>query len=237
MITTAIACLRFRRVEGRSANRSSCRGLHRAATLLLGGVLWTFAIPAHAFLGIGDISFDPQSYGELVSIYDTLQQSQETLGRELQSLRRLEALTAHANQTTTRMRDPAYHALAAGLAANPADAAAGLNALAARIARQAAQDPGAAVSFRIERRQIDALRGLERLQRAAVRNVALSATDLGGRDSARVTAESAATLAALAAAAQERQRAAALEHLQAQVDERGLVAASGGIYRTLGSAP
>ncbi len=207
----------------------------KARSILLSAALLCAAGPAQAFLGIGDVSFDPQSYGELVSIYGALQQSAVTLAGQLQTLRTLRAMEQHAQQTYQQIRDRNYHALAGGLSSPLA--ADGLQAVRVRIRALMASDPADAGACRIELQQLDGLRRLQRLQQAAARNVAHASTDLSGRASARVTAESTATLAALAALAQQRQRAAALQHARARIDERGLVTASGDIYGALGAAP
>lgn len=209
----------------------------KTAAVALAAALICASAPARAFLGIGDVSFDPQSYGELVSIYDELQQSSVTLHSQLQTLRQLKAMTERAQQTYQRIRDKNYHALAGGLSSPSGQAAAGLQAERARIEALISSDPADAGAYRVELAQLDGLRQLQALQQAAAHNVAHSATDLGGRASARVTAESTATLAALAAMAQQRRRALALQHAQARIDEHGLVATSAGIYRSLGARP
>ena len=209
----------------------------KAAALVLAAALTCASVPAHAFLGIGDVSFDPQSYGELVSIYDALQQSSVTLDSQLQAVQQLKAMTERAQQTYQRICDKNYHALAGGLSSPSGPAGAGLQAERARIEALISGDPADAGVYRVELQQLDGLRRLQALQQAAAHNVARSATDLGGRASARVTAESTATLAALAAMAQQRRRARSLQHARARVDERGLVATSAGIYRSLGSGP
>ncbi|MHB8256717.1 MAG: hypothetical protein ACYDHY_16815 [Acidiferrobacterales bacterium] len=209
----------------------------KAASMLLTAALIGASAPARAFLGIGDVSFDPQSYGELVSIYEQLQQSSVTLDSQLQTLQRLKAMAERAQQTYPRIRDTHYHALAGGLASPPGQAAGGLQAERARIEALSSGDPADAAAYRVELQQLAGLQQLQALQQAAAHNVARSATDLNGRASARVTAESTATLAALAAMAQQRRRALALQHAQARIDARGLVATSARIVRSLGSGP
>ncbi len=209
----------------------------KAAPLLLAAALLGAASPARAFLGIGDVSFDPQSYGELVSIYNQLQQSAATLDGQLRTLRKLQTMTTRAQQSYRQVRDRKLHALAGGLGVPLAGANGGLGAVRLRIEGRRAADPADAGVYAIELRQLAGLQQLQSLQQAAAGNVERSATDLGVRASARVTAESTATLAALAALAQQRRCAAALQRARAQVDARGLVATSGDVYQALGTAP
>ncbi len=207
----------------------------RNAARMLAGVLLCAAFPAHAFLGVGDVSFDPQSYGELVSIYGELQQSAATLDDQLHTLKVLRIQMQRAQQSDPRVRNPRLNALASALGG--VSPSVPLSALKTRIDALRAADPAGAGVYAVELQQLAGLRQLARLRQAADSNVRQSTTDLGVRASARLTAQSTATLAALAVMAQQRARVSALQQARGQADERGVVAASGTIYRALGTVP
>ena len=198
------------------------------ALLALGGMR-----PAQAFLGVGDISFDPSSYGELVSIYSELQQAYSTLNHELAALQDIKDMTSRAQQTINSVRNKDYVALATSLV--PSTAIDGLAATRSRIETLLAKDPGNSASYGIELDQLSAMAQLRQLQSAAGHNLQRSALDLGPRDSSQVTAQSTAALAALAAAEAQRQSAQAAASAQADIDARSLVTGAGAIYRTLGA--
>jgi len=197
-------------------------------------VLALCGIPrARAFWGIGDVSFDPTNYGELVSIYSELQQAYATLTNQLATLQDIKDLTTRAQQTYDSVRNKDYYALAGSLAG--AATADSLQATRARIESLLDTDPVNSASYRIELQQLSGMAQLQRLQRAAARNVSQSSLDLNQRDSSQVTAQSTATLAALATAEAQHRSAQAAEQAQARIDAGNLVTGSGAIYRALGS--
>lgn len=189
--------------------------------------------PAHAFWGVGDVSFDPTSYGELVSIYSELQQAYLTLTRELTALQDIKDLTTRAQRTINTVRNKDYYALAAGLA--PADALDSLDTTRAQIEALLGKDPRNSAVYEVELQQLAGIAQLKKLQAATARNLGQSALDLSRRDSDRVTAQSTAALAALAAAEAQRRSTQTAAAAQAEIDARGLVTGASAIYRSLGS--
>ncbi len=189
--------------------------------------------PAHAILGIGDVSFDPTNYGELVSIYSELQQSYTTLTNQLETLQDLRSLIARAQQSYDSVRNKDYYALAPRLA--PALADHRLAAARARIEALLQKDPANRPAYEIQLRQLGNIAALTKLQGAASRNVGAASGDLDQRDSGQVTAQSTATLAALAATEARERTIQAAGQVQANIDAGSLVTGAGAIYRSLGA--
>ncbi|MHB8454003.1 MAG: hypothetical protein ACYDDO_04740 [Acidiferrobacterales bacterium] len=190
-------------------------------------------VPAWAFLGIGDVSFDPTNYGELVSIYSELEQSYTTLSNQLQTLQDLKSITTQAQQSYDSIRNKDYYALAGRLA--PALKLDAVSATQARIEALLNKDPANRPAYEIELRQLKNIAALMKLQGAASQNLNGASRDLNSRDSGQVTAQSAATLAALAAAEARSHSIKTAGQAQASIDAGNLVHGAGAIYRSLGA--
>lgn len=170
-------------------------------------IVFTFALavanPAHAFLGIGDVTFDPQSYGELGKIYQASMEMYKTAKQQLDSLASIEKKISEAQQAYDTLASFDLKQVAQGLKPDTSNTKsfAVMRAEVGRIEDSAGQNAGY-VSYQLSR--IDQLENLDILQRAAAKNTDQSTGKINQATSEQITAQSTATLAALGAAEEQR---------------------------------
>jgi hypothetical protein len=157
------------------------------------------ANPAHAFWGIGDVTFDPTSYGEIVKQYEQMVKMYETAKSQLDSLARIEQTIKEAQQAYDTLASGDIKNVVAGmkLDTNNAKTAAGLRAELANMENHGTQS----VSYvNYQMSMIGQLENLAALQKASSNNMQQSTGNPNAATSASITAQSTSTLAALAAA-------------------------------------
>ncbi len=196
-------------------------------------LLWLGAIaPAWAFLGVGDVTFDPPVHAELVSLLDQTLAIYRTALREVRRLQTVESTLREANRDA---RVIANGDLARyeeqGL---PAGLPRGLKSLLARTG--AASDNASAYGgyLRQQARRFGRLARLRWLRRGVRRDARLSATSLGVRTSGEVTARSTATLAGLAARRARSRERRAIRHAAERRNARRLPREAASLYRAFG---
>jgi hypothetical protein len=157
------------------------------------------ANPAHAFWGIGDVTFDPTSYGEIVKQYEQMVKMYETAKSQLDSLAKIEQTIKEAQQAYDTLASGDIKNVVAGMKrdTNHTKTAAGLRAELANVENHGTQS----VSYvNYQMSMIGQLENLAALQKASSNNMQQSAGKTNTVTSASITAQSTSTLAALAAA-------------------------------------
>ena len=203
-------------------------------TKLAACILAAFAVsPANAFWGIGDVTFDPTNYAELVKQLDQMKKMYETAKTQVEGLMKIERTIKDAQQ--------AYKIIASGdlktamgqLKVDPGNlkTAAGLRAELANLESKGTQNVEY-VKYQLS--LVGQLENLQALQKASSTNAQQSTGQMNVGTAAAVTAQSTATLAALAAAEEQRRVQEQYEKQKAakQVVD-GLDDASG-LYKAIG---
>jgi hypothetical protein len=203
-------------------------------TKLVAFILAAFAAsPAHAIFGVGDLSFDPTNYAELVKQLDQMKKLYETAKTQVEGLMKIERTIKDAQQ--------AYKIIASGdlktamgqLKVDPGNlkTAAGLRAELANLESKGTQNVEY-VKYQLS--LVGQLENLQALQKASSTNAQQSTGQMNVGTAAAVTAQSTATLAALAAAEEQRRVQEQYEKQKAakQVVD-GLDDASG-LYKAIG---
>lgn len=161
------------------------------------------ATSARAIIGVGDISFDPTVYGELVEVWTTLQEMYKTTKKQLDNVIEIQRTMDRAYKSYEEMRNfdlkEAYHR-----ATNFRKA--GDNARIGerlRVLRGNVDRVGSEVNYDVnflnsQRKRIMDLERLELVQKASEKNLDHVATDTDPTKAAVVTAQSTAVLAQLA---------------------------------------
>jgi hypothetical protein len=157
------------------------------------------ANPAHAFWGIGDVTFDPTSYGEIVKQYEQMVKMYETAKSQLDSLAKIEQTIKEAQQAYDTLASGDIKNVVAGmkLDTNNTKTAAGLRAELANMENHGTQSVSY-VNYQLS--MIGQLENLAALQKASSNNMQQSTGNPNTATSASITAQSTSTLAALGAA-------------------------------------
>ncbi len=161
------------------------------------------ANPAHAFWGVGDITFDPTSYGEISALYKKTIEMYENAKKQLDGLASIEKSIKDAQASYDTLANTDLKQVAAGLRpdSNNTKTAAGLRAELARMEGGADQNAG---YIRYQLARIQQLENLELLKKVSASNTSQSTGNINQATKESITAQSTATLAALAAAEEQR---------------------------------
>lgn len=160
------------------------------------------ANPAHAFWGVGDITFDPTNHTELVKQYEAMKQMYETAKSQLDSLAIIQQTITEAQQAYETLASVDIKNVVAGMKLDTSNTktAAGLRAELANMESHGAQSIGY-VNYQLS--MIGQLENLAALQKASSNNMQQAAGKTNTATSEAITAQSTSTLAALAAAEEQ----------------------------------
>lgn len=192
------------------------------------------ANPALAFLGIGDLTFDPTTYGEVAKQYEQAVKLYDTAKQQLDGLAKIEKTINDAQTAYETLGSMNLKSAAAGLTGNTNNikSAAQLRAALANTESGVNRSAG---YIQYQLYQLDQLDNLAKLQKAQAANAGQAADGKpNAATSAAITAQASAATAALAAAAEQRRvqdditRTAAA---QSQIDNLN---SSGKVYEAMG---
>lgn len=210
----------------------------RKSVVLLLAVLTT-SPSAHAFGGVGDVTFDPAVHSQLVSMFELMKKSLDSINSQLDTMRAIKDTALEAQKTYETIKnadlDDVARALlpAAYMAANSAGV--DLSATERRLDELKSRDPKNAALYDAQKRQLVNLKTVQSLQDTSAKNVTKAAIDLNERESSQVTAQSTATLAALAAAEEQRKTQEEAARAGTVADEKRFVSGTTNIYRAMGT--
>lgn len=196
--------------------------MRRAALIVL--VSLCASAPCRAFLGVGDITFDPAVHAELITMYQQALRLYRNTIREIVRLDAIRTALQSAQANVHRVLDaPLAQYAAGGLALPPAFAS---------LTRVSSDGhPGGVVGY--YRHQLRRLRGLSR---GAHAGAATAAGDLGVRTSNDITAQSTATLAVLATQRARAHTRHALRRAEARRNDQRIASETAAVYAALGGA-
>ena len=202
---------------------------------LLGGVALT--TPAQAFWGIGDVTFDPTAYGELVAHGKQLMDTYKTITDQLDRLDRMQHTIQAASEAYDRLSNVDLHAMAEGL--NPgryfkyANNDNGIRMMRAALGNMKAsgQNDRAFINGQLSR--IEDLESMAGLQAAAANNTEHASTDLDVRRSSQIAAQSTSVMAALASTEAQRRQQADMALSQERQQQSDLISESAKLYSTM----
>ena len=196
-------------------------------------LLWISATaPAWAFLGVGDVTFDPPVHAELVSLFEQTLAIYRTALREVRRLQTVESTLREANRDARLIAngDLARYE-EQGL---PAGLPQGLKALLGRTGAASAKASAYGGYLRQQAHRFGRLTRLRWLRRGVRQDARLSATSLGIRTSGEVTARSTATLAGLAARRARSRERRAIRRAAERRNARRLPREAASLYRAFG---
>ncbi len=204
----------------------------------IGVVLVLVPARAFAFLGIGDISYDPANHAELVAMFSEMKDYYNTAIQQLDRLDSVQNTLTNAYASYNRIKNLDLHTIAEGLSPGiylrtDPDKIAALRDELMREAGNSDADKGYVES---QIQNIADLQSLAGLEAAGNANVQAASSDLSEKDAAQVTAQSTATLAALSAAEAQRRKQHDMAAAQATRQQQGGLDAAANLYGAMGDS-
>lgn len=176
--------------------------------LLLGVLMVSAALyqpRAEAILGIGDVSFDPTAYSELVSIYEQTKQLFDTAREQLNNLARIQDTITQANQAYESLVNLDIKKIASDLRPQGTNGSENrFKALSGELSRVQSKAGGDLSYVQYQAQRLKNLESLDLLQSASTSNTERASTRTNAATSAQITAQSTSALTALAASEEQR---------------------------------
>jgi hypothetical protein len=189
--------------------------------------------PSYAIWGVGDISFDPTTYGEVAQVYKQTVELYKTAMQQLDTVRKVEqtlreAQEAYQTVSNTKMKD-----LTSSLKIDPANSktAAGLRAELQNMGDNLG-NKSSYMSYQLSR--LKQLENIEALQKISAANVNDTTGKINQATADRITAQSTATLATLAAAEEQRRAQEDVAKAAAAKDQLNDLSKAKNVYDALG---
>jgi hypothetical protein len=207
--------------------------MRRALTLAVLATIFVVT-PAEAFLGEGDLVFDPQSHAELIKTYEQVKELYTSSMKQLDRLSSIEQTIRDSQRTYEQLRNTNLQQYVSNLKPQGVDTITGLRAEIARLQSTAGGD-ASYLQFQMSRlAQLEHLQILKTSTDTSLTNSINPITTQAGNES--ITAQSSATLAALASNEEQRrineevaQRAAVKQNQDSFFDSSKVYGAIGGI--------
>ncbi len=157
------------------------------------------ANPAQAFWGVGDITFDPTTYGEVAKQYQQAVELYKTAKQQLDNLASIEKTIKDAQKAYDTLASTSIKNVASSFSLKSGDnkTAAGLRAQLANVESGTTQTKGY-INYQLS--QLEQLDNLNLLQKASASNLKQAGEKINPTEAASITAQSSSALAALAAA-------------------------------------
>ena len=199
-------------------------------------VLWVLgAAPAGAFLGVGNITFDPPVHAEILTLFHQTIAIYRTVLSEVHRLQAVESTLRSAQRNAKSIANGnlaryAQRRLPRGLPH-------GLRAFLGATDAAAHKAHDAMAYVHQQSRRFGRLARLHWLGRGVRQDLRLSATNLGARTSGDVTARSTAALAALAAKRARAREQQAIRRAAERHNARHLPEEAASLYRAFGETP
>lgn len=162
--------------------------------------------PAHAFWGMGDVTFDPSSYGELISLYEQAQQAWDTAKSTLDSMQKVENTINQARQGVEALENFNLKQAAQQLANGGGIGASSdkIAALRSEMSNVEGTVGGNTSYVKYQLQRINNLEKLSALQDQSAKNLGIASAQTSADQNTKLTAQSTSTLATLAAAEHQR---------------------------------
>lgn len=195
-----------------------------------------YQTPAQAIIGIGDISFDPTVYAELISIYEQGKALFDTAKKQLDSLADIQKTINEANQAYESLVNMDLKRLSNDLAPRGTDGSSNrFAAMRSELDRIQSTAEGSVSYVQYQQQRLKNLESLELLQTASASNTERASGKTNAATSSQITAQSTSTLAALAAAEEQRRVEEDMGREHARRTEKDAIISTGSIYKAIGA--
>lgn len=194
--------------------------------------------PAHALFGVGDLSFDPTTYGEVAALYKQTVELYKTAQGQLDAIREVEKTIKEAQVAYDSVVNSDINKLVDDLKPRKlSDSDDKISALREELSRIDTSAARGANYYQYQMQKLSNLERLSVLQEVGNTNMQrASGTKINTATTAQVTAQSTSTLAALAAAEEQRKQRQEFSESAAREKERAAFNDSKRIYSAIGGA-
>jgi hypothetical protein len=194
-----------------------------------------YQVPAQAVIGIGDISFDPTVYGELISIYEQGVQIFDNAKRQLGTLANIQKTINEANQAYESLVNMDLKKLSDELAPRSTDGSSNrFAAMRSELDRIQSTAGSNAAYVQYQQQRLKNLESLDLLQTASASNTGRASDKTNAATSSQITAQSTSTLAALAASEEQRRMQEDMALAQSRKTEIDNLQGTRSIYEAIG---
>lgn len=195
--------------------------------------------PARAVFGVGDLSFDPTVYAEVVSLYEQGKEIWDTAKKQLDTLAEVQRTIKQANQAYQSIVNIDLKKIAGDLTTSDLKGSKDqIAALRSEMDQTENALGGNVRYYQYQSQRIKNLESLELLQKASADNLERASGNMGEAvvpTSTQITAQSTSTLAALAAAEEQRRVNEDVSKEQAYRTEKLTIMGTAEIYKAVGS--
>lgn len=199
-------------------------------------MLWVLASGnAFAFLGVGDVTFDPPVHAELISLFDQTMAIYHTTLNELYRLQGVEATLRSAQRDAKTIMNGSF--IRYEDLAMPMGIPQSMGRYLGTVQGLAQTGADADGYYRQQVRRLQDLLRLKWILRGTSQDVRLSATHLGEKTSGDVTAQSTAALAALSAERTQSERVRAIRRAAERHNDQRLPEQAVALYQAFAAAP
>lgn len=188
--------------------------------------------PAYAVFGIGDVTFDPTTYGAVVKQFEEMQKLYSTAKSQLDKISKIEQTIKDAQQAYETLSSADLRQSLTGYSSSPIRSAADLRAALAEMENRGTATAGF-VQYQLS--VIKQVEDLELLKKSSASNADEAAK--AGTNTATntaITAQSSATLATLAAAEASRKAREDAERAMLAKEAINGVSQAPGLYKAMG---
>lgn len=188
--------------------------------------------PAYAFWGIGDVTFDPTTFGEVTKMYQQTVQLWNTAKSSLNTLNQVQQTLNQAREGVDALKNFNLKQTAGNLTGN--GSADKINALRSEMSNVEGGLSGSASYLNYQTQLITNLQNLEKLREESAKNLSKASDTTSADANGKITAQSTSTMAALAAAESQRKEEQDMATARDAEQRRSLIGESSKLYDTLG---
>lgn len=201
---------------------------------LLVVVLMGSATPAHAVMGVGDITFDPTTYAEVAKMYSQMKQLWKTAQDQLKTLDEMQTAMIQAREGVEALQNMDLKKAAQDLIPGSGGGSNKIGDLRSRMSSFEGNVSGSVGYVGYQLQRIKDLEKLQALQDQSAKNLSKSSDKTSAEANSKITAQSTSVLATLAAAEAQRKKEEDLAAAQDLEVQKSMIGESHKIYNALG---
>lgn len=195
-------------------------------------LLSALALPAHAFWGMGDVTYDPTAVAEITKNLEEMKKIYQAARDQIDGLSKIERTIKDAQQAYETLSSGDLQSVVSGMQMDTGNVKSAAD-LRARFADMESKGGRAVNYMEYQLSLIDRLGDLGKLQKASASNLGQATNKSTVGTNSAITAQSTAALAALAAAEEQRNVEDELQRQKAEKNMQDDLAKSGKLYEAL----
>lgn len=197
-------------------------------------ILAVGSTPAYAFWGIGDVTFDPTTFGEVTKMYQQTVQLWNTAKSSLNTLNEVQNILNQAKEGVEALKNFDLKKAAENIEGGGYGSSDKISALRAEISNVAGNLSGSVSYLNYQTQRIKNLQNLETLLGQSAKNLSKASDTTSADANGKITAQSTSLMATLAAAEQQRKEQQDMATARDAEQRQSLVGESSKIYDAAG---